>query len=549
MTFPRTLLAVALAALAAPAAAHAAAGDLDQRFGTGGTLLVPVEGGDAAGSGVAVAPSGELVVAGDVTAAEPDEPGARRLVLARFGPFGDPLSLFRFPPQDPPADTGAAAVSVGPAGQILAAGSWLVPTEGRAAGLVTRHAADGELYPPFGGRGWATPGFDGGAAEDVAALPDGGALVAGRRLEGNGSRGELVRVGADGAAVAAEPTAEPGREERYEAVAAMPGGAAVVAGTADDAEGVPGFLVARFGADGRVAGVARTPFPQGAAVASDVVALADGSAIAVGSAAPGGDAEWALVRYGPDGTLDPAFGDGGRVVIAASAFEDRLLAAAPGPRDTIVAAGFVGTGEFGLRTMAVARFTADGRRDPSFGANGVVRIAAGEDEAVAAADVAVLPDGDVVTVGTGATRAGRLVVALARLLGDGPAPPLAVGGGGGPGEPPAVAGVPARARFAIRLVSRRVERHGTVRVRVRWPRGWRGAARIRITRVRAPHILVASQPIRGTGGRGRTFRVKLTRLGRDALLGVRRTRVRLALVPDAAALERRRTSVQTLADC
>ncbi|MDQ3742567.1 MAG: hypothetical protein M3389_16680, partial [Actinomycetota bacterium] len=69
--------------------------------------------------------------------------------------------------------------------------------------------------------------------------------------------------------------------------------------------------------------------------------------------------------------------------------------------------------------------------------------------------------------------------------------------------------------------------------------------RIRITRVRAPRLLIASRRIRGTGGRGRTFRVRLTRLGRDALLGVRRTRVRVALLPDPAA---RSTSVQGVAD-
>jgi hypothetical protein len=153
--------------------------------------------------------------------------------------------------------------------------------------------------------------------------------------------------------------------------------------------------------------------------------------------------------------------------------------------------------------------------------------------------VAVLRDGSVVAAGR-AQQGARSVVALARLLGDGPVPPLAVsdggGDGGGTGEPAPV-GAPRRGRFSIRLVSRTVERGGTVRVRVRWPRGWRGAARIQITRVRTPRLLLASHPVRGRGGTGRTVRVKLTRLGRDALVGVKRTRVRLALLPDPAALE------------
>ena len=95
---------------------------------------------------------------------------------------------------------------------------------------------------------------------------------------------------------------------------------------------------------------------------------------------------------------------------------------------------------------------------------------------------------------------------------------------------------PPRGRFSVRLISRRIERGNTLRVRVRWPRGWRGAARIRITRVRAPRLLVASRRIQGRGGRGRVFRVRVTRLGRDALLGVRRTRVRTELLPATLTL-------------
>ncbi len=535
--------AAALAALlvlaAAPSGAGAAAGDLDQRFGTGGTIVAPLGAGDASATALAVTPSGGLVVAGEATVREPDESGAgsRQLFLARFGGLGDPGPLTFFPPQDPPADTGAAAAALLPDGRIAAAGSLLVAAEGRQAGLVTLHRPDTALDPSFGGRGWVTPGFDGGGAADVAVLDDGRLLVAGGAVVDGASRGELIRLRPDGSgdpafgtSGLAARTAAGGAYERYDAVAPAAGGGAIVAGTADAGDGDQAFLVARFAADGSVAGVARTPFPGGAAAATALVTLPDGSAVAAGSAGGGADADWALAKYRPDGTLDPAFGGDGRVVLATSGFEDRLLAVAAGPRGTLVAAGLAGA-DGGARTeFVIARLTASGRLDPSFGDAGTVRVPLPGDIASANA-LAVLPDGGVVAAGS-AQRDGRTVIALARLLGDGPAPPLATSDPPPPagGEPDPVV-VPPRARFSVKLLSRRVERGNTLRVRVRWPRGWRGAASIRITRVRRPQILIASRAIRGTGGRGRTFRVKLTRLGRDALLGVRRTRVRVELLP------------------
>jgi uncharacterized delta-60 repeat protein len=81
---------------------------------------------------------------------------------------------------------------------------------------------------------------------------------------------------------------------------------------------------------------------------------------------------FALLRYSSDGTLDPSFGSGGRATgtvggtLHAIAFDnagDVLLAG----DDTVC------QHVFGCQTYAVlARFTADGALDPSFGSNGVV---------------------------------------------------------------------------------------------------------------------------------------------------------------------------------
>ena len=537
MTVARALLLTLVAVLLAPPSALGAAGDLDQRFGTGGTLVVPLGIGDGQANGIAVAPDGDLLVAGDAQVREPDDAGAgaRQLFLARFSAFGERGFTSFFPPQDPPADTGAAGVAIRPDGRVVTAGSLLVASEARQSGLVALHGSGGALDPAFGGSGWNTPAFDGGGATAVAALPDGSALVAGS----TGGRGELVRLLPDGSGDPgfgtdglADRTAPDERYERYDAVAALPGGGAVVAGTTVGANDLQVLLVARFTSTGTVARVDTVPLPGSTGLANAVAVLGDGSVVAAGTAGGGADADWALVRLRPDGTLDPEFGDEGRAVLPLSPYEDHALALATAPDGKLVVGGYVGSTGGEGSVFTVARLTARGRLDPGFGAAGVARVQELPGEVTSANAIAVLPDGAVVAAGS-ARRDGRNVGALARLLGDGPTPPLATSDPAPPSTPGVPVTEPPRGRFAVRLISRTVERGNTLRVRVRWPRGWRGAARIRITRVRSPRLLIASRRIQGRGGRGRVFRVKVTRLGRDALLGVSRTVVRTELLPAA----------------
>ena len=141
-------------------------------------------------------------------------------------------------------------------------------------------------------------------------------------------------------------------------------------------------------------------------------------------------------------------------------------------------------------------------------------------------------DGSVVAAGS-AQRDGRTVAALARLLPDGRTPPLATSDPPAPSTPGVPAAEPPRGQLAVRLISRRIERGNALRVRVRWPRGWRGSRADPNHPRSLPQLLLASRRIQGRGGRGRVFRVRLTHLGRDALLGVRRTGVRTELLPAA----------------
>jgi uncharacterized delta-60 repeat protein len=152
-----------------------------------------------------------------------------------------------------------------------------------------------------------------------------------------------------------------------EEVAAMrirPALVVLVAALTVGASGAGAVLDPTFGGDGRV----RTRFPGGA-YATDVAVVPAGGLVAVGAAAgPDDDGVFAVARYRNDGSLMTSFGDGGRVETPVSSGGDVADAVATSPGARVVAAGTAGREAF-----AVVRYLPDGSLDPSFGRGGVVR--------------------------------------------------------------------------------------------------------------------------------------------------------------------------------
>jgi uncharacterized delta-60 repeat protein len=108
-----------------------------------------------------------------------------------------------------------------------------------------------------------------------------------------------------------------------------------------------------------------------------------------------GGEDWALAEYNPDGTLNAAFGQGGRVVTSFSPFASSVSGIAIQPDGKIVVSGTVAllTGfDFGL-----TRYNPDGSLDPSFGTDGQVMISIGS--FALGAGVAIQPDGKIVETG------------------------------------------------------------------------------------------------------------------------------------------------------
>jgi len=163
-------------------------------------------------------------------------------------------------------------------------------------------------------------------------------------------------------------------------------------------------------------GVATAEFAADATARA--MALAPDRGVVVAGNAGG---EVALARFTADGTLDSSFGDQGRVSLdLGGTAQANGVAVAPGG-ETLVA-GSVGPDTDGNFAPFVLRLLSNGTLDPGFGSGGFGEL---DPTLGYAADVAIQPDGGIVVVGSGGPYA-----VVERLLPDG-TPDPSFGGGDG----------------------------------------------------------------------------------------------------------------------
>ncbi len=153
----------------------------------------------------------------------------------------------------------------------------------------------------------------------------------------------------------------------------------------------PGALDNSFGAGGIV-----LRDLGGEDVANAVLVQPDGRIIAIGNTRNGSSVDLALIRLGPNGSLDNSFGVNGIVITAIGPGIDKGYAAALQTDGKILVAGTSDAG--GNFDFALARYNIDGSLDNSFSGDGLLTTDIGGDTD-AAHGVVVLSNGKILLGG------------------------------------------------------------------------------------------------------------------------------------------------------
>ncbi|HKP54076.1 MAG TPA: S-layer homology domain-containing protein [Chloroflexia bacterium] len=345
-------------------------GSLDPDFGSGGSVATDF-GSGAQVRALAIQPGGEIVAAGfagDISS------GTRDFALASYNEdgsldtdFGDSGKVTTdFGNMDPSSDT-ATSVVIQPNGKIVVAGDALsyFDNGSRYRFALARYSVNGELDSTFGGSGKVT-----------TVLGDGSGQLYSLALQGDG---RLVAVGYK------SPI-------NYWSISAA-WDAVVIRYKSD------GALDQAFGTEG----VVTTDYAAGSDVIADIAIQSDGKIVTAGSSHTGGG-DFALARYLPDGTLDPAFGSGGRVSTDFAPGYDQARALLLLPDGKILAVGTTRAPTcdysyfpFCPSSFALVRYGPDGSLDESFGEGGKVTTEMGYGGATG---VALQADDKIVVVGT-----------------------------------------------------------------------------------------------------------------------------------------------------
>lgn len=274
--------------------------------------------------------------------------------------------------------------------------------------------ARGVADPSFGENGVVTGAF-GGRFDEIAALltqPDCRIVVAGATgaVSPDGSAYDIAvaRYNADGSAdmtfgsggVVVLDIA--GGADRSAALTLLPDGRVLVTGTAS-AGGVDGFALVRLSPDGSPdarfgsGGTVRTTIAEGGLRASGLALLPDGGVLVAGTLSrlppTQPPSTIVLARYSAGGAPEVSFGSGGVVVSPLAGSSAAALALQPDGK--ILIAGAV-AGQSG--TGALLRFNADGSPDSDFGVAGVARVTLAGTETNATA-LALQPNGRIVVAG------------------------------------------------------------------------------------------------------------------------------------------------------
>jgi uncharacterized delta-60 repeat protein len=187
-------------------------------------------------------------------------------------------------------------------------------------------------------------------------------------------------------------------------------------GSVDTTFGSGGSTVLSFGkgADSRALALALQTVAVNATTEQRIV-LGGWATSATKSSKSGGYDNFALARLTASGQLDTSFGSAGEVVREIAPYNDIIRSVVIDPQNRIVAGGYADfTGSSGGYQMALVRYNTNGTPDSGFGSNGAVtlRILSGNSQA---SSVALQSDGSILAAGNAYTSANKAYLAVARF--------------------------------------------------------------------------------------------------------------------------------------
>lgn len=296
---------------------------------------------------------------------------------------------------------------------------------------LTVHAQAGVLDQSFGSGGKVitpiSPGYESGYG--VAIQTDGKIVVAGESQ--NGTTGAdydvtLVRYNPNGSldnsfgAGGIVITSVGSGWDLSGSIVLQPDGKIVVAGNTLNGATYD-FLVLRYNTDGSLdnsfgtGGIAKIPVGSSHDAGWFCALQTDGKIVVVGPVYNGSNYDFGLVRLNPNGSLDPTFGSGGKVITAVNMTEDFSWSCCLQSDGKILVAGSSRVND--IPHFALLRYQPDGSLDQSFGALGKVITAIGPAGAWGRS-VALQTDGKIV-LGGSSTIGASDDFALVRYNADG----------------------------------------------------------------------------------------------------------------------------------
>jgi uncharacterized delta-60 repeat protein len=398
-------------------AAYAQAGTLDQSFGTGGIATTSYNGPLPVAA--ALQSNGQILVAAGLynTPAATEAFGlfrykANGTLDTTFGTGGIASANFTDFINDP------GDLAIQPDGKIIEVGTAESADGTVHAFAIARFNTNGTLDTTFGTGGEVTTNFVGvgtggrsNPAESVLIQPNGDILVGGSATAcGKVCPAEtaLARYSPDGTL---DTTFG---DDGTVAVASI----GQITALAEDAHGdifaLDGTLDAEFSSSGALLPrVTPAPFMVASSRGSDSsVFQANGDYLAPAQVAGSSrrDVNATVVRYLPNGTVDPSFVS--PVIAWQTPAVNSIQALAVQSNGQIVAAGLAG-GNSG-DAFTVARLNANGSLDTTFGSGGLITTSL--PDGGQASVVVIQPNGEILVVGEGFVSGGGLKLVLARYL-------------------------------------------------------------------------------------------------------------------------------------